>query len=121
MSMGLADITTEYVDLVEGARILGVHNATLRRYAQRKSVPAIMRHGRWLFAVVELQQFKANYLEADQDARVKARAGLFDRVRRCEAERLAWPGGPCRRRPSLVVDGRALCGAHARLAAHIPD
>jgi excisionase family DNA binding protein len=50
-----------YLDLVESARILGIHPQSLRRLIKQKKVPAVLFAGKYLIDRDALNQFKANY------------------------------------------------------------
>lgn len=50
-----------YLDLVEAARILGIHPQSLRRLIKQKKVPAVLFAGKYLIDRDVLNQFKANY------------------------------------------------------------
>jgi excisionase family DNA binding protein len=58
-------MTTElfdnYLDLVDAARILGIHPQSLRRLIKQKKVPAILFAGKYLIERDKLEMFKANY------------------------------------------------------------
>ncbi len=58
-------MTTEpfdnYLDLVEAARILGIHPQSLRRLIKQSKVPAHMFAGKYLIQRDKLEMFKANY------------------------------------------------------------
>ena len=48
-------------DLVESARILGIHPQSLRRLIKQKKVPAIIFGGKYMIEIDKLQMFKSNY------------------------------------------------------------
>ncbi len=50
-----------YMDLVEAARILGIHPQSLRRLIKQKKVPAIIFAGKYLIARDKLEMFQSNY------------------------------------------------------------
>jgi excisionase family DNA binding protein len=50
-----------YCDLVEAARILGIHPQSLRRLIKQKKVPAVLFAGKYLIQRDALNQFKSNY------------------------------------------------------------
>jgi excisionase family DNA binding protein len=50
-----------YLDLVEAARVLGIHPQSLRRLIKQKKVPAVLFAGKYLIERDTLNQFKANY------------------------------------------------------------
>ncbi len=50
-----------YMDLVEAARILGIHPQSLRRLIKQKKVPAVIFAGKYLIERDKLEMFKANY------------------------------------------------------------
>jgi excisionase family DNA binding protein len=50
-----------YLDLVEAARILGIHPQSLRRVIKQKKVPALLFAGKYLIERDKLEMFKANY------------------------------------------------------------
>jgi len=50
-----------YLDLVEAARILGIHPQSLRRLIKQKKVPAILFAGKYLIERDKLEMFKSNY------------------------------------------------------------
>ena len=47
-----------YLDLVDAARILGIHPQSLRRLIKQKKVPAVLFAGKYLIERSALQQFK---------------------------------------------------------------
>ena len=51
----------DYVDLVDAARVLGIHPQSLRRLIKQKKVPAVMFGGKYLIERDKLEMFKANY------------------------------------------------------------
>ncbi len=63
--LGARDLTDEpfdnYLDLVDAARILGIHPQSLRRLIKQKKVPAVLFAGKYLIERHALQQFKSNY------------------------------------------------------------
>ncbi len=50
-----------YLDLVDAARILGIHPQSLRRLIKQKKVPAVLFAGKYLIERSALQQFKSTY------------------------------------------------------------
>ncbi len=50
-----------YLDLVEAARVLGIHPQSLRRLIKQRKVPAVLFAGKYLIERDALNQFKANY------------------------------------------------------------
>ena len=50
-----------YLDLVEAARMLGIHPQSLRRLIKQKKVPAVLFAGKYLIERDKLEMFKANY------------------------------------------------------------
>ena len=50
-----------YLDLVEAARVLGIHPQSLRRLIKQKKVPAVLFAGKYLIERDTLNQFKSNY------------------------------------------------------------
>ncbi len=50
-----------YLDLVDAARILGIHPQSLRRLIKQKKVPAVLFAWKYLIERSALQQFKSNY------------------------------------------------------------
>ena len=55
------ELFDNYLDLVDAARILGIHPQSLRRLIKQKKVPAILFAGKYLIERDKLQMFKANY------------------------------------------------------------
>jgi excisionase family DNA binding protein len=51
----------DYLDLVEAARMLGIHPQSLRRLIKQKKVPAIQFAGKYLIERDKLEMFKSNY------------------------------------------------------------
>ena len=51
----------DYLDLVEAARVLGIHPQSLRRLIKQKKVPAVLFGGKYLIERDKLEMFKANY------------------------------------------------------------
>ncbi len=52
---------SNYLDLVESARILGIHPQSLRRLIKQKKVPAVLFAGKYLIERDKLEMFKSNY------------------------------------------------------------
>ena len=52
---------TQYLDLVEAARELGIHPQSLRRLIKQARVPAVLFAGKYLIERDKLEMFKANY------------------------------------------------------------
>jgi excisionase family DNA binding protein len=50
-----------YLDLVEAARVLGIHPQSLRRLIKQKKVPALVFAGKYLIERDKLEMFKTNY------------------------------------------------------------
>jgi excisionase family DNA binding protein len=50
-----------YLDLVEAARILGIHPQSLRRLIKAKKVPAVLFAGKYLIERDKIEMFKSNY------------------------------------------------------------
>ena len=50
-----------YLDLVEAARLLGIHPQSLRRLIKQKKVPAVLFAGKYLIERDKLEMFKSNY------------------------------------------------------------
>ncbi len=50
-----------YLDLVEAARLLGIHPQSLRRLIKQKRVPAVLFAGKYLIERHHLDQFKSSY------------------------------------------------------------
>jgi excisionase family DNA binding protein len=50
-----------YLDLVDAARILGIHPQSLRRLIKQKKVPAVLFAGKYLIERDKLEMFKSNY------------------------------------------------------------
>ena len=50
-----------YLDLVEAARLLGIHPQSLRRLIKQKKVPAVLFAGKYLIERTSLEQFKSSY------------------------------------------------------------
>jgi excisionase family DNA binding protein len=57
----ISDPFDNYMDLVEAARILGIHPQSLRRLIKQKKVPAVIFAGKYLIERDKLEMFKANY------------------------------------------------------------
>ena len=57
----MIDPFDNYMDLVEAARILGIHPQSLRRLIKQKKVPAVIFAGKYLIERDKLEMFKANY------------------------------------------------------------
>jgi len=57
----VTELFEDYLDLVEAARILGIHPQSLRRLIKQKKVPAVLFAGKYLIQRDKLQMFKANY------------------------------------------------------------
>lgn len=51
----------EYLDLVDAARVLGIHPQSLRRLIKQKKVPAHLFAGKYLIQRDKLEMFKSNY------------------------------------------------------------
>ncbi|MEX2236317.1 MAG: helix-turn-helix domain-containing protein [Dehalococcoidia bacterium] len=51
----------EYLDLVDAARVLGIHPQSLRRLIKQKKVPARLFAGKYLIQRDKLEMFKSNY------------------------------------------------------------
>ena len=60
-SDGVSDPFDNYLDLVEAARVLGIHPQSLRRLIKQKKVPATLFAGKYLIERDKLEMFKANY------------------------------------------------------------
>ena len=52
---------TQYLDLVEAARELGIHPQSLRRLIKSGKIPARLFAGKYLIERDKLEMFKANY------------------------------------------------------------
>ena len=50
-----------YLDLVEAARLLGIHPQSLRRLIKQQKVPAMLFAGKYLIVRDKLEMFKHNY------------------------------------------------------------
>ena len=50
-----------YLDLVEAAKVLGIHPQSLKRLIKQKKVPALLFAGKYLIERDTLNQFKFNY------------------------------------------------------------
>jgi|SRR5579875_302551 len=50
-----------YLDLVEAARVLGIHPQSLRRLIKQGKMPATLFAGKYLIERDKLEMFKANY------------------------------------------------------------
>lgn len=50
-----------YLDLVEAARVLGIHPQSLRRLIKNGKVPAKLFAGKYLIERDKLEMFKSNY------------------------------------------------------------
>ena len=50
-----------YLDLVEAARLLGIHPQSLRRLIKQRKVPAVLFAGKYLIERDKLEMFKSNY------------------------------------------------------------
>jgi excisionase family DNA binding protein len=50
-----------YLDLVEAARVLGIHPQSLRRLIKQKKVPAVLFAGKYLIERDKLEIFKSGY------------------------------------------------------------
>ena len=57
----VSDPFDNYMDLVEAARILGIHPQSLRRLIKQKKVPAVIFAGKYLIERDKLEMFKSNY------------------------------------------------------------
>lgn len=57
----VSDPFDNYMDLVEAARILGIHPQSLRRLIKQRKVPAVIFAGKYLIERDKLEMFKANY------------------------------------------------------------
>jgi excisionase family DNA binding protein len=51
----------DHLDLVEAARVLGIHPQSLRRLIKDGKIPARMYAGKYLIERDKLEMFKANY------------------------------------------------------------
>ncbi len=51
----------KFLDLVDAARMLGIHPQSLRRLIKQKKVPAVIFAGKYLIERDALNQFKSNY------------------------------------------------------------
>lgn len=58
---GVSDPFDNFLDLVEAARVLGIHPQSLRRLIKQKKVPATLFAGKYLIERDKLEMFKANY------------------------------------------------------------
>ena len=53
---------TDYVDVLEGARLLGIHHESLRRLVNQQRVPApIVFNRKWLWPRTEFLAWAATY------------------------------------------------------------
>lgn len=57
----VSDPFDNYLDLVEAARVLGIHPQSLRRLIKQEKIPAKLFAGKYLIERDKLQMFKANY------------------------------------------------------------
>ena len=57
----VAEPFDNFLDLVDAARILGIHPQSLRRLIKQKKVPAVLFAGKYLIERHKLEMFKANY------------------------------------------------------------
>jgi excisionase family DNA binding protein len=51
----------EYLDLVDAARVLGIHPQRVRGLIKQKKVPAHLFAGKYLIQRDKLEMFKSNY------------------------------------------------------------
>ncbi|MPZ22177.1 MAG: helix-turn-helix domain-containing protein [Dehalococcoidia bacterium] len=52
---------TDFLDLVEAARVLHIHPQSLRRLIKQKKIPAQLFAGKYLIPRDKLEMFKSNY------------------------------------------------------------
>jgi excisionase family DNA binding protein len=57
----VAEPFDNYMDLVDAARILGIHPQSLRRLIKQRKVPAVLFAGKYLIERAKLEMFKSNY------------------------------------------------------------
>ena len=57
----VSDPFENFLDLVEAARVLGIHPQSLRRLIKQKKVPATLFAGKYLIERDKLEMFKSNY------------------------------------------------------------
>ena len=57
----LPELEGLYLDLVEAARLLGIHPQSLRRLIKAGKIPASLYAGKYLIRRDRLEMFKSNY------------------------------------------------------------
>ena len=57
----VSDPFENFLDLVEAARVLGIHPQSLRRLIKAKKIPATLFAGKYLIERDKLEMFKSNY------------------------------------------------------------